>query len=242
MLDARTAAWPDVKALIERGCVAVIAFGAQEQHGPHCPLATDTIMAAGLAARLAEKIDALLLPPIPYGEAWNNSRFPGTVSISTETAQALITDIALSVKQSGIKALIVVNGHFGNRAPITQACRELQEKHNFPMLQLDYPGLDKLAAEICASQPTDYGLFHADEVETSIVLALEPDTVKMERAVAEYPDFPENFLSEPVYLDSFNKSGVFGDPRPATAEKGERLLDGLTQEAIRVIEIFLSKI
>ncbi len=242
MLDARTAAWPDVKAAIERDCVAVIAFGAQEQHGPHAPLATDTIMASGLAARLAEKMDALLLPPIPYGEAWNNSRFPGTVSISAETAQALITDIAISLKNTGVKALIVVNGHFGNRAPIAQACRKMQEKHSFPLMQLDYPGLEKLAAEICESKPAKYGLFHADEVETSIVLALEPDTVKMERAVAEYPDFPANFLFEPVYLDSFNQSGVFGDPRPATAEKGERLLDGLTNEALKSIDLFLSRI
>lgn len=242
MLDARTATWTDVKAAIQRGCVALIAFGAQEQHGPHAPLATDTIMAAGLATRLAERIDGLLLPPIPYGEAWNNSRFPGTVSISPQTAQALITDIALSLKNSGVKALIVVNGHFGNRAPIEKACNVLKKEHSFPMLQLDYPGFQELAARICESKPVQYGLYHADEVETSMVLALEPETIKMERAAAEYPVFPDNFLTEPVYLDSFNTSGVFGDPRPATAEKGEILLQGLTDAAMQVIESFLKGI
>lgn len=69
MLDTITATWPEVGAAIQRGCIAILAVGAQEQHGPHCPLATDTIMAAGLARRLAERLDALLLPPIPYGEA-----------------------------------------------------------------------------------------------------------------------------------------------------------------------------
>ena len=242
MLDTRTATWPEVKEATKRGCVAVLAFGAQEEHGPHCPLATDTIMSAGLAARLAEHIDALLLPPIPYGETWNNSRFPGTVSISFSTARALILDIALSLKKTGVKALIIVNGHYGNRAPIELACRELKDDHHFPVLQIDYPGLDRLASEICESKPAGMNFFHADELETSIVLALVPGTVRMDRAVAEYPNFPPTFGSEPIYLDKFNQSGVFGDPRLATAEKGERLLNGLAVEALKVIEPFLSSV
>ena len=240
MLDTRTATWPEVKEAIKRGCVAVLAFGAQEEHGPHCPLATDTIMAAGLAARLAEHIDALLLPPIPYGEAWNNSRFPGTITISFFTVKALIMEIALSLKKTGVKALIIVNGHYGNRAPIELACRELKDNHHFSTLQLDYPGLERLASGICESKPAGMGFYHADELETSIVLALEPKTVRMDRAVSEYPNFPPTFGSEPIYLDDFNKSGVFGDPRSASIEKGERLLSGLAAEALKVIEPFLS--
>ena len=241
MLDARTATWPEVQAAVARGAPAVLAFGAQEQHGPHCPLSTDTIMASGLARRLAERLDALLLPAVPYGDCWSNARFPGTVSLSMETVKLLAKDIALNCQRMGIPALVIVNGHFGNRAPLEWMAREMRAEHHYPVLQIDYPGLAELAAQICDSQPTDYGFFHADEVETSIVLALEPSTVQMDKAQAEYPIFPPAFASQQLYLDSFNSSGVFGDPRPATAEKGERLLAGLTERALAVAEAFLAQ-
>jgi creatinine amidohydrolase len=240
MLDTRTATWPEVQAAIARGCPAVLAFGAQEQHGPHCPLSTDTIMASGLAERLAERVDGLLLPPVPYGDCWNNSRFPGTISLSFETVKALAKDIALNCQRSGVPALIIVNGHFGNRAPLELVCREMKSEYGYPVLQIDYPGLERLASQICDSQPAAFSFFHADEVETSIVLALAPEAVQMDQAQAEYPDFPPTFASEQTYLDSFCSSGVFGDPRPATAEKGQRLLEGLTTAAMPVIEAFLA--
>src|SRR5512143_1330126 len=105
MLDTTMATWPEVEAAIKRGCIAILAVGAQEQHGAHCPLSTDTIMSAGLARRLAGRLDALLLPPIPYGEAWNNSRFPGTISISFGTLKSLVADIIAALQRSGVRGL-----------------------------------------------------------------------------------------------------------------------------------------
>lgn len=245
MLDTITATWPEVGAAIQRGCIAILAVGAQEQHGPHCPLATDTIMAAGLARRLAERLDALLLPPIPYGEAWNNARFPGTITISFATLKALIDDIILSLQRSGVHALVVVNGHYGNRAPMEIAFQKTLSRSGgkpYPLLMLNYPGMERLAGQICESKPAAFSFYHADEFETSIVLALQPEAVQMEKALAEYPAFPPTFGAEPIYLDSFNKSGVFGDPRRASAVKGELLLEGLVQESLRIIEPFLSRL
>jgi creatinine amidohydrolase len=242
MLDARAATWPEVKAAIEQGCLAIMAFGAQEQHGPHCPLSTDTLMAAGLARQLAERLDALLLPPLPYGETWNNSRFPGTVSISFSTLKSLVLDIGISLKKSGVRGFILVNGHFGNRAPIELACRELKTEHGLAVLQIDYPGLDRIAQEVCESQPAGQSFYHADESETSVVLALEPEMVKMECAKAEYPQFPVTFGSEPLYLDEFCASSVFGDPTRASADKGEKILDGLVEESLKVIGAFMASL
>ena len=125
MLNTATATWPDVQKSIEAGHLAILAIGAQEQHGPHCPLSTDTIMADGLAHHLALRLNAMLLPAIPYGDTWNNSRFPGTISLSFGTVKAIITDIILALKNSGVRGLIIVNGHYGNRAPIEIACQEL---------------------------------------------------------------------------------------------------------------------
>ncbi len=239
---AANLAWPQVRKLIESGCAAILAIGAQEQHGPHAPLATDTIMAEGLALRLSEKTGTLLLPAIPYGDAWNNSRFPGTISLSFNTVKSIITDIIIALKDSGVKGLIIVNGHYGNRAPIETACQELEKRLNFPVLMLNYPGMERLAAEICESKPTAFSFYHADEFETSIVLALQPETVNMKEAVSVYPEFPVTFGAEQIYLDSFNQIGVFGDPTKASAEKGEKLLAGLTDEALKIILPFLERV
>jgi len=241
MIDASGSTWPEIRSAWEHAKVAIVAFGAQEEHGPHCPLATDTWIAHGLAARLAGELDAVLLPAIPYGESWSTSGYPGTVSLSPETVKQIMVDIGSSLKAQGARALVIVNGHFGNRAPLELACRELKRLHSFPALLVDYPGLAELADAICESRPAAPMFYHADEVETSLALALAPEHVKMDRAAAEYPDFPSTFGSEPFLLDTFCRSGVFGDPRPATAEKGERLLRGLTERSLALVRDFLGR-
>jgi creatinine amidohydrolase len=241
MLDATWATSPEAGQQIARRPLAVLAFGAQEQHGPHLPLCTDTLLAGELARRIAAALDALLLPPVAYGETWNTSGYPGTVSLSFATVQALLLDIGCSMKAQEVRALIVVNGHFGNRAPLELAARTLATDYRFPVLLLDYPGLEALASEICDSAPAAPTFYHADEVETSMALAVQPDAVRMERAVAEYPVFPSTFGAEPVKLDTFCASGVFGDPRGATAAKGEQLFAGLCVRCVAVATAFLDR-
>ncbi len=242
MIDTRVATWPEVKEYVDRGAVAILAFGAQEEHGPHLPLSTDTIEAGGLARRLAEELDAMLLPPIAYGDSWGATGFPGTVSITFSTIYALVTDIGKSLKFNHVRGLIVVNGHFGNHNPIELAARELTTQHDFPTMMLDFPGLVEIAGQVLESKPAAPTFYHADEFETSMVLALEPATVHMDRAQAEYPEFPVSYYSEPILLDTFCKSGVFGDPRPATAEKGKRMLEMFTRENLKIARAFIDRI
>jgi creatinine amidohydrolase len=241
MLDGRTASWPAVEAYLrDGGRVAVLPFGAFEQHGPHLPLSTDTIMAQELARRLADAAGAFLLPPIHYGETSGNNGFPGTVSISFDTVRHIALDICASLRDGGVAGLVVVNGDFGNQAPLKLAAREAKEQLGYPVLVIDYPGLAEVAAEICQTPPAGRGFYHADEVETSMVLAIEPTAVTMTEAREEYPEFPPTYGSVPPALREISKSGVFGDPRPATAEKGERILDALTERAWLVLEPFVA--
>lgn len=240
-LDAATAGWPEIEAAIAEGAIAVVAVGACEQHGSHLPLVTDTVMAAGVARQIAEGAGAVLLPPVTYGDAWNNEAFPGTISLLPETLGAVIFDIGTGVARMGLKALVTVNGHFGNREPIALAARRLQQTCRLPVLSLDYPGLEARAGEVLDSAPAGFGFMHADEMETSFMLALAPETVRMERAEAEYPAFPPTFGMEPMQLRDFCASGVFGDPRPATAEKGRALIDGVVAESIRLIGLFRAR-
>jgi creatinine amidohydrolase len=237
MLDAATSAWPDVEAAIRRGLLAVLPLGAMEQHGAHLPLLTDTTMAAGVARRVAEGMDGLLLPPIAYGDAWTTEGWAGTLSISPVTLRATVEDLGRGLLRMGVRGLVTINGHFGNREPIALAARTLSEA-GFPVLHLDYPRLEAFAAEICESAPAGPGFYHADEVETSMMLALAPESVAMAKAAPEYPLFPETFGAEPMRLSAFNRSGVFGDPRPASAEKGERLISLIVGESLRLIGVW----
>lgn len=234
-LDAGGATWRQAEEHIRAGCLAVLPFGAQEQHGPHLPLSTDTVMATGLARRLAGHVPSLLLPAVGYGETWNSDGFPGTVSLGFDTVRLVALDIAGSLHRQGVRGLVVVNGDFGNQTPLRLAAREARERWGFPVLVVDYPGLEEVAAEVCTTEPARAGFYHADEVETSVVLALEPGLVRMDLAAAEYPEFPPTYGATPVPLRQVSSSGVFGDPTTATAEKGERLLSGLTERALAVL-------
>ena len=234
-LDFSRTAWPVVEARIAEGVLATLAIGACEQHGPHMALTTDTDMAHGLARRLADALAGLLLPPVGYGDAWNNDAFPGTISLSPATLTAVIDDIGTALLRMGVRGLVTVNGHFGNRAPIARAADTL-ESRGLPVLTLDYPGLEPLAARLCDTPPAGHGFMHADEFETSVMLALAPAAVQMDRAAAAYPSFPPDFASR--QLRDFNPTGVFGDPRPATAAKGRAFLDGLAATSLDAIAVW----
>jgi creatinine amidohydrolase len=237
-LDDTSATSPEVAAAAAKGGLAVLAIGALEQHGPHLPLVTDTVLAQGVARRIAEGLGAWLLPPVAYGDAWNNEGLAGTISLSPGTLRAVVEDIGRGVKRMGFAGLVIINGHFGNREPIALAARRLVTETRLAVMHLDYPKLEVFAGEIATSKPAGPGFYHADEVETSMMLALALETVRMDKATAEYPSFPETFDSEPMQLSAFNTSGVFGDPRPATAEKGEALIRRIVEESVRLIDLW----
>lgn len=239
MIEAVSSTWTDVAAHLGAGeGLAVLPFGALEQHGPHLPLGTDTLTAAELARRLAGELDAVLLPPVHYGDTWNNAGYPGTVSLSAATVTAIAVDIGRALAGSGARGLVVVNGDWGNRAPLYAAMRTLAGAGGLPAITLDHPGMDAAIAELRESRAAAPGLAHAEEVETSIVLALAPDLVHRDRYVTGYPDFPADFGTRPMQLHPFSPSGVFGDPGPATAAKGEALLAATVTASLSVLAGF----
>jgi creatinine amidohydrolase len=239
LYEAARSSSPDFGAQLLAGAIPILPFGALEQHGPHLPLATDTIMADGLARRIADEVGGILLPAIGYGQTSDNAAFPGTVTLSFDTVRAIAKDIAAALAVQGARAFVIVNGDFGNQAPLRQAAREIGEQIGIPILVVNYPGMAEIAADLCTTPPAGLGLYHAEEFETSLVLHLRPEDVRMERAVAEYPVYPPTFPAVLTGLDELSRSGVFGDPRPATAELGGRLMDRLADEAIQLVNAFL---
>ncbi len=238
--EAAAISSPDFGALLSAGAIPVLPFGALEQHGPHLPLATDTIMAEGLARRISTAVGGILLPAIAYGQTSDNAAFPGTVTLSFDTVRAIAKDIAGAVASHGARGLVIVNGDFGNQAPLRQAARDVQEQFGIGVLVVNYPGMAEIAAELCTTEPAGLGLYHAEEFETSMVLLLRPEHVNMELAVAEYPHYPATFPAVLTGLEKLSRSGVFGDPRPATAELGRRLMDRLEIEAVTLVNAFIA--
>lgn len=234
LIDSALASSPDIARAKTSSLIAVLPIGAVEQHGPHLPLLTDTILATGVARRIADALGAWLLPAIAYGDAWTAEGWAGTLSIAPQTLRTTVEDIGRGVQRTGVAGFVTINGHFGNRTPIAGAAEALTAA-GLPMLPLDYPGLEAAADEYCSSKPAGPGFYHADEVETSMMLALAPEAVRMDLAVAEYPTFPNDFGTRPMQLSSFNTSGVFGDPRGATAETGEKIIARIVAESLAEI-------
>jgi creatinine amidohydrolase len=220
--------------------LAFLPFGALEQHGPHLPLGTDTMTAAEVARRLASRLDAVLIPPVHYGDTWNNAGYPGTVSLSPATVTAIAVDVGRALVRSGARGLVIVNGDWGNRQPLASAVHLLNAEGVLPAIVLDYPGMDEAIALLRESRAAAPGLNHAEEIETSIMLALAPETVHVDRYVSSYPSFPSDFGTRPMQLHPFSESGVFGDPSPATAAKGEAILAATVEASLVVLADFVA--
>lgn len=240
-VDAGIAAWPEVAAALNGG-VAVLPFGACEQHGHHLPQSTDTIVAQAVAAGLAERLDAVLLPAVPYGETWNMAGYPGTLSLKPSTVRAIVEDLADALAEANCAALVIVNGDWGNRAPLTEAVAAIEAHGRIRAISLDYPGLDAAAARIRESVPAAPGqsIDHAGELETSLLLHLAPTLVDPSRFSTGYPEFPPGFGESPMQLHPFSRSGVFGDPSSASAAKGAALLAATLDESERAVREWLA--
>lgn len=240
MLELAGASSADVREYVAAGGrLAVLAVGALEAHGPHLPLSTDTIVAERIARTIAERCAGALLPAVAYGETWATSGYPGTISLSPETVRALALDIVRGAAASGLDRVVIVNGDFGNRLPLAAAARDLAAE-GLRVLVLDHPGLAQAADEVRESRPAAPGMNHAEEIETSMMLASAPDAVRMDRVVAAYPEFPVDFGLRPVRLHEIAGEAVFGDPGPATAAKGERLFAAVIAAAVPQVERFLA--
>ncbi|MGP3533867.1 creatininase family protein [Microbacterium sp. RD1] len=226
-------AWPDVRLAITAGRrSALIAVGAIEQHGPHLPLATDTLIASETARRVAERMPGVLLgPTLPVGVSTHHASFPGTLSLPERVFQDQVSACVASLGAHGIERVFVLSGHGGNFGPLarleTESGGRIGGATFVPFADLDaFVGVfHSVSAQDGISAP-DSGA-HAGEWETSIMLALHPELVRMERAEVGFlgafdPEIADRLFAEGTA--SLAANGVLGDPTSATAERGERHL------------------
>ncbi|GAA2081989.1 creatininase family protein [Microbacterium hatanonis] len=227
--------WPEVAGAVEKQPWALLCLGAVEEHGPHLPVGTDAFAAEAFSTRLADEAGLIELPVLPYGQVWSLEHFDGSLSISDGTLVSLIVELADGLARNGVRGLVLFSAHLGNAAAMKAATRALEERGGLPAIALTYPGLAEVAAAVAESPRSHPAIMHADELETSIMLALRDDVVRMDRAVTEYPDYPAHFDVAPVRWDTISETGVFGDATAATAEKGRRIVDHVMATAVRLI-------
>ena len=225
---ARTAADVGEPAL------AVLPVGAFEQHGSHLPLATDSLIAGALAAGLADKLGALLLPALPVSCSQEHAGFPGTVWLGAGTLAAVVGDIRASLAHSGVERLAIVNAHGGNLV-LAHLAREANLEA--PRVWLG-PGrhIQEAAFAAAGIETGVHDDMHAGEYETSVLLHRYPHLVRMEEAADELAERP---LLAVKGLTAYSRSGTVGRPTRATEEKGRKALEAMVAAmADEVKEVF----
>ncbi|MGW7521681.1 creatininase family protein [Streptomyces sp. NPDC054796] len=204
--------------------VAVLPVGSFEQHGAHLPLTTDTLVASGISQALAAAYPLLLLPPITIACSHEHAGWAGTVSISSRTLSAVITDIAESLARSGIQHLVLVNGHGGNYV-LSNIVQEANV--GTPRMAL-FPRREdwELARGTARLDSSGHDDMHAGEIETSLLLHLWPEQVRDGYAEADHLADRPHLLVHGV--TPYTSTGVIGQPSLATATKGQAVLSVLT--------------
>jgi creatinine amidohydrolase len=206
--------------------VALLPVGSFEQHGDHLPLATDTIVACGIARELAKVYPVMVLPPITISCSHEHAGWRGTVSISARTLHRMVTDIIESLAQSGVEHLVIVSGHGGNYV-LSNVAQEASV--GGPRVAVFPHGADWDRARADAGMETDgHQDMHAGELETSVLLATCPDVVRPGNESADWTSDDRRHLLT-LGMAGYTKSGVIGRPSLGTAEKGFAFLASLVR-------------
>lgn len=217
------AVWPDLWHAPRRPLL-VIPVGSFEQHGPHLPLDTDTRIASALANGLAASFDVgdiAIGPPLAITASGEHAGFPGTLSIGTKVMEQAIIELCRSADWAA--GVVLVNGHGGNAMPVQRAVRQLQSEGRRVMSW--WPRVDG-------------GDAHAGSTETSLMLAIAPEVVRMADAEAGRRE-PLRELSDELRakgVRALSPNGVLGDPTTATATHGRVLLTRLTIDLVAAVD------
>ena len=215
------ARWPE---LDPPSLLLAVPLGATEQHGPHLPLGTDTLIASAVADRLAAgRADVVVAPALPFGSSGEHAGFPGTLSIGQEATEAVLVELVRSAMPpppdpTRFRGVVLVNGHGGNAAPVRRAVDRLTAE-----------GRDVLAwwPRVPGGDP------HAGRTETSLLGVLAPHLVDAAAAVAGPVPPLARLAAEGVR--ALSPSGVLGDPTGAGADEGERLLALLGAQVVDAV-------
>ncbi len=227
----------DIKSADTSDWIAVLPLGAYEQHGPHLPFDTDTIIAKGMACALAEKLPNSLsvtfLPTEPVGYSIEHMDFEGSKTLAFDEAVKRWVGIGEKLASQGIRKMMILNAHGGNSPLMTIVATELRVRCNMLCVATSWTRF-VIAGDVISHEEKAYGI-HGGDIETSVVLALSSEMVDMDKA-EDFGNFQKTLTQENKHLRAYgshafgwkardlNAQGVNGDASLATAIKGEALI------------------
>ncbi|HEV7268041.1 MAG TPA: creatininase family protein [Falsiroseomonas sp.] len=224
---------PELRALAARDAVVVLPVASLEQHGPHLPVWTDSFIGHAVSIRgaeLAGKAPVVVLPPMWLGLSEHHLPFGGTISLDYATFAAVLRCVVRSIMADGFRKLFLLNSHGGNIEPLAVSARELAHEFGIPVVTTTITKLSPDA--IRAALTTQSGIQHACEGETSLWLHLDPAQVRQEQVAHSVS--PGGFAAGDAAATRFWSfaeraplTGVRGDPRAATAEKGRAIFEAM---------------
>lgn len=247
--------WEEFRDKVNSKTVIVVPVGSTELEGTHLPLGVDTIMADGVAAKLKGEPGVLIGPTLPIGYSKWFKPFPGTISLEHDTLTRVFLEYCTCLIDNGVKRIVFLNSHRGNNSCIEVAARTLimERKVRIGMLSIW-----KLANDLTSKESgmIKEGKFtHAGEIMTSTIMALEPEAVVIDKIAQDSVKSPsgsvfkvKNSLGDTdfqgcvqtIYQDikDITDTGVMGNPTAASAEKGELILNLITDYARAFIQEF----
>ncbi|MCB9138548.1 MAG: creatininase family protein [Caldilineaceae bacterium] len=234
--------WEEAADVIETHPIVMLPIGGgTKEHGPHLPCGTDQMVVDELAERVLRESPVLLLPTLPYAYYPAFVDWPGSVSIEANHFKAIVGDIIRSMYRHGSRKFFILDGGVSTHYPLLVLARDLHNELGIDVAVTNILGLGiEVEEEVCEQESGG----HADESETSCMLVIRPDLVKMDRAVKEIqPVRPGTRGASGVIKVSIGgkmrtKSGINGDATLATAEKGEKILAAMAQDMITFLEHF----
>ncbi|MCA1813839.1 MAG: creatininase family protein [Halobacteriales archaeon] len=225
-------AWPEAERALTRDAIVLLPLGAAaKEHGPHLRLDNDAVLAARLAELVAARFDGpLVVAPLLSSAYYPAFRaYPGSITLRLETARDVVVDVAQSLAAHGPRRFYVLNTGVSTVEALRPAAAQLA-KDGIALRFTDWPAALRPAERLVQQERGT----HADEVETSLMLFLAPDHVRMERAVKEVnPQGKGGLTRDPEGPGTFSASGVWGDPTLATRAKGEAFAGAVVEHVVR---------
>jgi creatinine amidohydrolase/Fe(II)-dependent formamide hydrolase-like protein len=240
---------PQIEAFVNGGGDTVLVpVGATEQHGPHSPLATDTLLASEVSRRVSERIGAVAAPPVPYALSYPHVGFRGVVHLRLATFCALIEDLCACFATMGMRRIVFLNAHYDNTYAIAHACAGAAERMPEGVRAFPVNYWDALTEEEHARWQGGEAGLHANRAETSGVMAIDEGLVDPVLFNRELPPFPPSrvrnpgavhtafFFSTPGSVHRATRSGTWGDANGSSAAEGEEYIEAGVRSTILLLE------
>lgn len=239
----------EIAALDKSRLMAVLPVGAIEQHGPHLPVSVDQAILDGIIRAtlplLPAGLPALFLPTLPIGKSDEHSAYPGTLTLSAATLMAVWSEVGDSLARAGVRKLVILNSHGGQMAPMDIVVRDLRCRHGMIAVAASWFAMG-LPERLFDAREERFGI-HAGDMETSVMLALHPEKVRMDHA-RDFQPLAARLSAENRHLglgpsgrlgwlaQDQHPSGACGNAANATAEKGRMVIANAAAQIVTLLQ------